>query len=89
MSAFDYTALANASSKRVARASFLVLDQLQATAPHERPLAAAAVFLLICERYGMAAQDVFVAIKNLLNDERHGGQEQFRAIRAYVEHEMQ
>jgi hypothetical protein len=88
VSAFDYGALANASSKRVARASFLVLDQLQQFAAHEQPLAAAAVFLLICEKHGVPVQEVFVAIKNLLNDERHGGQEQFRAIRAYIENEL-
>lgn len=85
---FDYGAMVNSSSKRVARASFLVIDSLQQFQPHEQPLAAAAVFLLICEKRGAAAQDVLGAIKNLLNDERHGGLEQFRALRTYIDNEL-
>lgn len=85
---FDYMGLTNAAPQRVARLSFLVLNEIQEGKPHEQVVAAAVVFLTICEALKVPPQDVFVATKNLLNDEREGGREQFRALQAYVDGEL-
>jgi hypothetical protein len=85
---FDYMGLTNAAPQRVARLSFLVINELQEGKHHEQIVASAVVFLLICEALKVSPQDVFTATKNLLSDEREGGQEQFRAIQAYVAGEL-
>jgi hypothetical protein len=85
---FDYQGLTNVSPQKVARASFLAIDRFQEFEPHEQAAAAAVVLLTICEACAVEPQDVFVAVKNLLMDEREGKREQFRAVQAYVENEI-
>jgi hypothetical protein len=80
--------MTNVSPDRVARASFKIVSKLQDWQPHEQAVAAAVVFLTIAEQFGVEPQDVFVATKNLLMDEREGKREQFRALAEYVRNEL-
>lgn len=82
--------LVNAPPQAVSEITFRIIDALQDH--HKTPLAqaagVAAGFLLLCEHLGVEPQDVFVAAKNILMDERHGGSKHFEAVRLYVKYEI-
>ncbi|WP_142850904.1 hypothetical protein [Telmatospirillum sp. J64-1] len=81
--------LNNIPSYHVANATFALIDRLQSD---QRPglhiATAAALFLLICERYGVSAQDAFTVTKNLMNDADNRLVPQFAAIRQYLANEL-
>jgi hypothetical protein len=85
-----YDSLINASRVGTAQASFLALDALQNfyRTPGVQIAGAAALFILLCERFGVSVQDAFTATKNLMNyhDDRLGTE--FEAIRMYLEEEL-
>ena len=82
--------LVNAPPKAVAEISFLVVDSIQHhhKTPMAQAAAVAATFLILCERLRLNPQDVFVAAKNILMDERNGGSKHFEAVRMYVKNEI-
>jgi hypothetical protein len=82
--------LVNAPPKAVAEISFLVIDGIQhhPTNPLAQAAGVAATFLLLCEHLKVEPQDVFVATKNILLDEREGGSKHFEAVRMFVSNEI-
>lgn len=78
----------NANPRRVANATMAVIDALQVRfQPHEQMHAAAATFLLLAEHWGIPAQDLFTATKNLMNDQ-DGKRPEFAAAQQYMENEL-
>lgn len=85
-----YERMVNASSRKAAECSLLILDKCQDYIESDNSvqvLASAAVFLLLCERFGVSAQDAFTAAKNMLAD-HDGRASDFRAVRDYVRNEV-
>jgi hypothetical protein len=88
-SKIDQFDISNASPQKVARGAFRVIDRLQDYQPHEQVMSCAAAFILIAEQCRIEnPQDLFTAVKNMLNDEREGGRQQFTAVRNYAQHEL-
>lgn len=85
---FDYLAFANAPVEEVTQAGFELINALQAHEPHIQAHAAAAVFLLLCKQHRIEPQDVFTIVKNLMASEVAGHSHQYRAMEAYVQHEL-
>lgn len=86
-----YDRLINASRQDAASASVLILHSLQDYIEHANSaqvLATAAVFLLLCEKYGVAAQDAFRAATNLMNEHDGTLSREFSAVRAYLNNEV-
>lgn len=78
----------SANPRRVAQATMSVIDATQrGFQPHEQMHAMAAAFLLVADHWGIPAQDLFTATKNLLNDQ-DALRPEFRAVKAYVRNEL-
>lgn len=88
MTRFNYDGLNNAPPEEVALASFRLLEVLQDYPAPTQAAATAAAFLLLCEQWKVPPQEVFVATKNLLTDDRHGKAPHFNALRLYLQHEI-
>lgn len=84
---FDRDVMNNARALDVSSASLLILNTLQDEQPEVQIMGAAAVFLELAEFLKVPAQDVFTATKNLIND-LDGKRVEFRAVRAYLEGEL-
>ena len=83
-----YDRLVNAPRKETAGLTIGLLDRLQLSVNHGVQVAAcAALFLTVCERFGVPAQDAFTASKNLMND-HDGRSHEFRGVQAYAENEL-
>jgi hypothetical protein len=80
--------LNNASGQQAAIASMNVIDRLQHFAAGEQVIGACATFLLLCEHYGVPAQDAFTAAKNCMNDTNRKFIPEFRAVSDYVRNEL-
>lgn len=87
MHKFNRDAMNMAKPREVSRASLLVLNTLQDVRPEVQIMGAATVFLELAEFLGVAAQDAFTATKNLINDQ-DGKRVEFKAVRAYLEGEL-
>lgn len=83
---YDY--LVNAEPLAVSRATMAVTDGVQTLKPEIQVMGAAAFFLMLAEAYKVPAQDVFVAVKNLMNSEKGDAVPQFNAAREYIKHEL-
>lgn len=70
-----------------ALAAMQVVDSLQRHQPEARILGAAAVFVLLAERFGVSMQDVMGATKKLMNH-AEGRRPEFAAIGEYLRHEV-
>lgn len=81
-------ALNNASAQRSAIAAMNVIDRLQHFEAGEQVIGAAATFLLLCEHYGVPAQDAFTVTKNAMNHADGRQIPEFRAVKMYVENEL-
>ncbi|MFN4278328.1 MAG: hypothetical protein ACK4FJ_18700 [Ferrovibrio sp.] len=77
----------NANLKDVGIAAMSVIDRLQLHQPHVQMAAAAVVFLGLSEHWGIPAQDVFTAVKNMIND-GEGKRPEYTAVREYIRHEL-
>ena len=77
----------NADPAAVATATMVVIDKLQHEQPHVQQMAAAALFVLLAEHWGMDPQDVMVATKNLLIGV-DGKRTEFEAVALYLEAEL-
>jgi hypothetical protein len=80
--------LNNADQQRSAIASMEVIDRLQHHPADEQIVAAAAVFLMLAEHYGITAQDAFTVTKNVINDTDRKLIPEFRAVRQYIHEEL-
>lgn len=77
-----------ASPRRVANCTMQIVDTTQrGYQPHEQLHAMAIAFLMVCDHWGMPAQDVFSAAKNLLNDQDNKRPE-FSAVEQYIANEL-
>lgn len=77
----------NANPTAVATAVMGVVDRLQHEQPHVQQMAAAALFVLLAERWGMKPQDVMTATKNLMIGSE-GKRAEFEAVALYLENEL-
>lgn len=87
----DRDRLVNADRLTVARLCVLLFDRIQAHDNYEEQiLALAAAFLLMCEAAGIAAQDAFTAVKNLMADPLHADriEHRFAAMKYHLETEL-
>jgi hypothetical protein len=77
----------NADPKRVAQASFYVIDKLQNFPPHLQLMGLAAALLTASDTFKVEAQDIFTVTKNLMNS-KEGLRPEFAAIRDYIKYEL-
>jgi len=82
---FDRDAFHSLSTKAAARATAAILSEVQMRPPEEQVAGAACVFLLLCERYRIPAQDAFAATKQMMNDHDERGYTAFDGIRSYLD----
>jgi hypothetical protein len=80
--------LNNADLQASASTAIKVLNGLQDSRPGEQVIGACATFLLLCEHYGVPAQDAFTVTKNAMNDADRRLVPEFGAVRLYVENEL-
>lgn len=79
----------NAPVRRSANAAMAVVDALQrGFQPAEQLHGAAAAFLIIADHWGIPAQDLFSATKNLMNDGDAKLRPEFKAVAMYVKEEL-
>lgn len=85
-----YDKLTNAPVQRTASCAFHMVDVMQDhyQDPGVQVNAAAALFLLLCERFQVSAQDAFTAAKNLMNHADGSRRDEFEAIRLYLKNEV-
>jgi hypothetical protein len=87
----DRDRIVNADRTTVARLCVLLFDRIQTHSNYEEQiLALAAAFLLMCEACGIAAQDAFTAVKNLMADPLHADriEHRFAAMKYHLETEL-
>lgn len=80
--------LNTADEAQAAVAAMEVIDRLQTRPPEEQILAACSVFLILCEHYGLPAQDAFTVTKNVINGASKKQIPEFRAVQQYVKEEL-
>ena len=83
-----YHNLSNAPLDKTAEATFAVIDRVQDIVPTQQGAALAALaaaFLLMCRRFRVEPQEVFVAAGNMLATEAPP----FRAVASYLRNEVQ
>lgn len=78
----------NADAAAVAQSTYRLIDTLQHLPKPNRPLATAALFLLLMETTGLKAQDVFTYAKNLINHADGTLRPEFKAARRFMENEL-
>jgi len=84
---FNRDWLANANLREVSRASFAILDALQAYSPGAKAAALAAVFQLFMTSAGIRPAEALEIVNNVMH-EGEGKRPEFRAIANYFQHEM-
>lgn len=77
----------NADPRAVALATMQVIDTTQRFQTHVQLHAMVAAFLLVAEHWGIPAQDLFTATKNLMNNQ-DGKRPEFAAVAMYIEKEL-
>lgn len=83
----DRDALFNADHARVAEGAMAVIDSLQHRTPEVQVAAAAAIFMLINQHYGVRPTDAVTAAGNII--ERAGAMTaEFRAVQDYMKYEL-
>lgn len=87
MAKLDYLGLTNAPLEEVSLAGFEIINALQTKPPHQRAMAAAMVFLLLCKEFKTEPQDVFAATKNMMASDEEGANPHYAALQLYVQHE--
>ena len=88
MSKFDRDRLNNASPAEVSTATYALVDALYNQKPHIQAAAAAVLFLTVADLWRLPPQDIFTAVKNMLDDDIAGERPEFRALRLYAQHEL-
>ena len=77
----------NADPAAVARCTMQVIDSTQRHSAHIQMHAMAAAFLLVAEHWGVPAQELFTATKQLMNF-TEGKRPEFAAVAEYIEKEL-
>lgn len=87
-----YEQIINAPRSVAASATVLLIDRLQDFIEQQKGVqvvAAAALFLLLAERFNVEPQDVFTATKNLMRQRDGDYAPQFKAVEMYLKNEVQ
>ncbi len=79
--------LFNAQHGRVARAAMHQIDKMQDVPAEERVAAAAAVFMLLTNHYGVRPTDAIEAAGNMI-EQAGGVTAEFRAVQDYIKYEF-
>lgn len=85
---FNRDLMNNARPANVAGGTITILDRLQHQQPHVQVMAAAALFVLVCEHWNVRAQDVMTATKNLMVSDQGEREPAFEAVRMYLKGEF-
>lgn len=89
MATLNRDLIANAPVRDVANGTMALLDRAQNMPPAILMASSAAMFLLLSERMGMPAQDVFTFTKNIMNHAADNTRRvEFDAVAAYLENEL-
>ena len=88
MSQFNRDGFINANLREVSRASFAVIDALQAYSPGAKVAAMSAVFKLYADSIGLSVPEAMEIVNNIMHH-GEGKRPEFRAIAAYLQHEME
>jgi len=80
--------LTNMSPDDAARASMKVIDTMQSMPPEQQIAGAAATFTLLCERLGVAPQDAYSVVTNIMSNADSDRRPEFRAVKNYLESEV-
>lgn len=85
---FDRDRMAMVAPGRVAEASMDILNSMQVRfTPEEQITAAAAVFVILADRFNVEAQDAFTVTKRVINAV-DGVRPEFRAVQHYARNEL-
>lgn len=84
----DRDKLNNCSLADGSEAAMKVIDRLQSHRPEEQVVGLAATFLLVCEHYRVAVQDVMTVTKNMINEASRKKVPEFDAVALYVANEL-
>lgn len=71
----------------VGRAAMTNIDALQDLPAHEQVLGLATTFLLLCDRFGLRPNDVFLTSQNVMNGVA-GKRPEFAAVQSYLAEEV-
>lgn len=87
--ALDKDALNNVRVGDVANVTMALIDRMQGAdiAPAAVVAAVSALFLLVCERYGVRPPDAFSVVDNIMNHAA-GRRAEFAAAAQYLEEEL-
>jgi hypothetical protein len=90
MSKLHKDLLANIGRPQVADSCFRLLTVHQNYPPHVQLPAACALFLMLCEAYGVSPQDVYDVTSKVMREQPTEGrpEEHFGAVRDYIKHEL-
>lgn len=86
-----YDRVVNVPAASAGQAAMGVIDALQHYIERDKGAQAVGLcsaFLLFCERFGLQAQDVFTATKNLMNAAEGDVRKDFDAVRLYLQNEV-
>lgn len=86
-----YDRVVNVRAVDAGKAALSVVDALQKYIEEDKGAQAvglAAAFLLFCERFSLAPQDVFTATKNLIARSEGDNRKDFEAVRLYLQNEV-
>lgn len=83
----DRDALNNADVGDVANCAMAIINATQDMRPQNQVTGLAAAFLLVCERFGVSAQDAFAVISNIMNH-ADGRRPEFAAVKQFMEEEL-
>jgi len=77
----------NAAVLPVAGAAMRALNAIQDARPEHQILGAAALFVLLVERFNMSPQEIMTRVKNIMNY-AEGKRPEFAAIADYMRYEL-
>lgn len=83
----DRDKINHASRDQVAQATVALVDANQARPAEVQVVAAATLYLLLCDHYGVRPQDIFDATNNLIND-AEGRRPEIAGVADYIQHEL-
>ena len=81
---FDRDLFHSLPTKAAAQTTIAALNAIQDRRPECQVAGLAAAFLLVCEKYGMPAQDAFTATRNMMHGHKARGGYEFDAAQSYL-----
>lgn len=79
--------LTNMDIKAASLATMAVVDSIQKMKTHEQIAGLCISFILLCENYGVPAQDVFTYSKNIING-ADGKRVEFKGVQHYMKNKL-